>query len=153
MKSHHTSAVLLLLATLAASGCDTAKPKPFSEVAKESVKYMDLRDAAMKSDRVIVVTIDPERAVFFRKEKVGTADDPGTLGDKVKQTIESNRRKDLDTSGGKPPDTDAAAHDNIVFLCAPASFKYGVVVKVLQAIQDAGGNPVGMTDCDPHPPK
>ena len=149
MKNRRTSAVLFLLTILAASGCDVMKPRPFSEVAKESVKDRNLREEAMKSDRFIVVTIDTEHAVFFRKEKVGTTDDPGTLGEKVKQAIEKSRRADLDTEGGKTPDTEAAAHDNVVFFCAPASFKYGEVSRVIQAIQDAGGNPIGMTDCDP----
>lgn len=146
MKNRRTYAVLFLLATLIASGCDTAKP--FSEVAKESDKDKGMREEAMKSDRIITVTIDTERNVFFKKEKVGTTDDPGALGEKVKQAIDKSRRAALDTSGGNTSDANAAADNNVVLFCAPASFKYGEVIKVIQAIQDAGGNPIGMTDCD-----
>jgi biopolymer transport protein ExbD len=151
MKSLHTPAVILLFAASLATGCVASKPANFREVVKGTVSDKDLHEAAMKSDRTITVTVDAGRNVFFRKEKVGTVEDIGPLKERVRQTIENNRRADLDATGGKTPDTEAAAHDDVVFFCAPADFKYGDVAGVIDAIKDAGGNPIGLTDCNPQP--
>jgi biopolymer transport protein ExbD len=134
LKNPHARAALLLVAALLASAC---KPANVRDLSKESVADKDLKEAAAQSDFTITVTVDAARNLYFRKEKIGTTEDIGPLKERVKQAVERNGKADPEASG-----------NNVVFFCAPADFKYGDVAGVLDAIKDAGGSPVGLTDCD-----
>src|SRR3712207_5467955 len=112
MKNPHATAPLLLLAALLASGCAAPQPTKFSDLVPE--KPEDIRELALTSDRLILVTVDAERRVFFRKEQVGTTDEVGTLKERVRQAIERNRRAARDSG-----DKEAAEYASTVFVCAP----------------------------------
>ena len=145
MKSLHARAALFLLAALSASGCASRKPANFRDVAKEEIKNENLSEPALQSERTILVIIDSERNVFFRKEKVGTTEDTGLLKDKVSQAIERNRRN--------AKDEEDVRGSGAIFICAPESLKYSDVTKVVDAVREAGGHPIGLQrephGCDP----
>ena len=141
--SHAPLATLLFSASLLAPGCSTRKPANFRELVPQSPE--ELNAMARESELTILVTIDEEGKVFFRKEQVGTNDDVGPLKERVQQVIEKNRQAALDKG-----DKELAASVSTVFLCAPPDFKYGDVVKVVDAIKEAGGKPIGIsTNCNP----
>ncbi|MET0649449.1 MAG: biopolymer transporter ExbD [Pyrinomonadaceae bacterium] len=135
MKNSH--APLLLLASLLASGCASPKPANFRDLVPQSAE--ELNKQALESEWTILVTVDAERRVFFRKEQVGTTDDPGTLKERVRQVIERNRQKSRDLSGKEPDNTVST-----VFLKAPDDMTYRDVLKVVEALKEAGGNPIGL---------
>ncbi|HEV2860704.1 MAG TPA: hypothetical protein VGX48_06850 [Pyrinomonadaceae bacterium] len=139
----HSHAPLLLLASLLAPACAPDKPADFREAVKDATKNVNLHELAMKSERTIAVKVDEERRVFFRKEQVGTADEAGPLKVRVRQAIERNRQAARDSG-----DEEFAEHAATVFVCAPLSFKYGDVAKVIDVIKEAGGGPVGITQGD-----
>ena len=141
--SHTTMAPLLLLTSLLGPGCAPSKPANFRDFIDNESKNGNLMETAMKSERTILVTLDAERRVFFRKEQVGTADEVGPLKERVRQAIERNRQADRDSG-----DQEAAKGAATVFVCAPLSFKYGDVVKVIDMIKEAGGSPVGLQQGD-----
>ena len=145
MKNSHTPAALLLPAALLAADCSAPKPANFNEVAKEAIKNVNLQEMGLESERTILVSIDSERNVYFRKEKVGTTQDSGSLKEKVTQAIERNKRNAKDEEDVRGSGT--------IFICAPDSFKYGDVMNVVNAVKEAGGHPVGIQTrprgCDP----
>jgi biopolymer transport protein ExbD len=128
---------LLLLASLLASGCAAQKPANFRDLVPQSAE--ELNKAAQESELMIIVTVDAERRVFFKKEQVGTTEDVGTLKERVQQAIERNRQRARELSN-KEPDTAVST----VFLKAPSDMTYGEVSKVVEALKAAGGNPVGL---------
>lgn len=140
MNNSHAPASILLLAASLAAGCSALRPANYRDLVKESTANRDLLEAASKSERNITVTIDAGRNVFFRKEKVGTVENFGPLKERVRQAIEKNEQAD--------PRKELSGR-NVVFICAPEEFKYGDVVGVIDAVRDAGGNPVGLQGCDP----
>jgi biopolymer transport protein ExbD len=102
---------------------------------------------ALEPELTILVTVDAERKVFFRKEQVGTSDDVGPLKERVRQAIERNRQAARDEG-----DEEAAKSAGTVFICAAPDLKYRDVSKVVDAIKEAGGSPIGLsTDsgCNP----
>ncbi len=137
-------AALLISAHLLAGGC-AARPADFGAAAKGAAGNADLLKAARESEQFILITVDAGRRVFFRREQVGTCDDVGPLKEKVRRAVEKNRRAARDR-GDKESDASA----DTVFICAPRDLKYGDVVKVVEAIREAGGKPVGLdTECRP----
>ena len=137
MKSSY--APLLLLASLVVSGCAPRKPANFRELVPESPEK--LHAMSRESEWTILVTVDAERKVFFRKEQVGTTDDVGQLKERVRQVIEKNRQAALDKG-----DKELAANVSTVFLSAPPNLTYRDVSKVVDALKEAGGNPIGLQE-------
>lgn len=138
MKNSHTPPAALLLSTsLLATGCAAPKPAKFRDLIPQSAE--ELNRQARESEWTIAVTVDAERRVFFRNEQVGTTEDVVTLKKRVRQVIESNKQKARELSG-KEPDTTVST----VFLKAPDNMTYGDVSKVVEALKEAGGNPIGL---------
>ena len=134
--SHAPLAALLLTATLftAASGA----------FAQDAAQKPDQRAPVVEAKPALVVTVDAEGAVFFMKEKVGTTQDVGALTKKLREAIEKNRP---DAAREDEEEETAGA---VIFICASPDLKYGDVVKIVDAIKEAGGKPVGLdTDCKP----
>jgi biopolymer transport protein ExbD len=142
MKNPH--APLLLLASLLAPGCAAQKPANFRDLVPE--KAEELNALAKESEWMIIVTMDAERRVFFRKEQVGTTEDVGTLKERVQQVIETNQKKARDQG-----DEELAKSASTIFIKAPASLTYGEVSKVIEAVKAAGGSPVGLQEEDDSP--
>ena len=135
MNKPHAAALLPLIVLLA-QGCDPYRPADFREAVKEATKNVNMQETALESERTILVVVDSERNVFFRKERVGTADETALLKERVQQGIERNRR----AAAGE----EELRYSTTVFLCAPASFKYEEVAGVIDAIREAGGQPIGL---------
>ena len=135
MKNSH--APLLLLVSLLASGCVPQKPANFRDLVPQSAE--ELNKQAKESDWTILVTVDAERRVFFRKEQVGTCDDVGPLEERVRQAIERNRQSARDHGN-----EESLKSANTVFLSAPDNLTYGDVSKVVEALKKAGGDPIGL---------
>ncbi|HEX8282010.1 MAG TPA: biopolymer transporter ExbD [Pyrinomonadaceae bacterium] len=143
--SRAPSALLLLTISLPATGYATARPANFDGVAQDAAKNKDPQVTARESEFTILITIDAERRVFFKKEPVGTCDDVGPLKERVKRAIKENRQTARDRA-----DKEMAKYAGTVFICATPDLKYGDVVKVIDAIRKAGGKPIDLdTDCPP----
>ncbi len=144
MKNSH--APRMLLATLLAAGWAAAKPALSGGVAQDAPKNGERRESARESGpALVVVTVDAERSVFLGKEQVGTCDDVGPLKEGVKRAIEKKKRAARDRG-----DEEEARSAGAVLICASPDLKYRDVVKVVDAIREAGGDPVGLdTDCPP----
>ena len=147
MKSSRATALLPILSFLLAPICAAQVPANLGESAKEATDNSARQETAVVAAAPILVIVDKERKVFFRKEQVGTSDNVGPLKERVRQAIERNRQAARDKG-----DAEAAKSANTVFICAPPELKYRDVVKIVDAIKEAGGSPVGLyTDsgCDP----
>ena len=140
MKNSH--APLLLLAMLLASGCAARKPANFRDLVPQSPE--ELNRLAKESEWTILVTVDAERRVFFRKEQVGTTENVGPLKERVQQAIEKNRQKARERG-----DEELFKSSSTVFITAPHDMTYGDVSKVVEAVKAAGGSPVGLQRDDP----
>ena len=139
MKNSH--APLLLLVSLLVSGCAAQKPANFRDLVPQRAE--ELNAQAKESEWTILVTIDAEQRVFFRKEQVGTCDDVGPLEERVRQVIERNRQKARDQG-----DEEMVKSAGTVFISAPDGLKYGDVSKVVDALKKAGGSPIGIQTQD-----
>lgn len=142
MKNSH--APLLLLVSLLASGCAPVKPAKFRDLVPQSSE--ELNAMAKESELTILVIVDAERRIFFRNEQVGTTEDVGMMKERVRQVIERNKQKARDRSG-KEPDTTFST----VFLKVPGDITYGDVSKVIEALKEAGGKPIGLQTEDAPP--
>lgn len=140
MKGPQTLAAPLLSASLLAAGC-APKRASFKEVVRGTTGNVNLSEEAMQSPGVIRVSVNAERKVFFGDERVGTVNDLGPLKERVRQAVERNRRAARDAG--------ESVHLDNVYFCAPVDFKYGDVAGVIEAIKEAGGDPTGVTGCDP----
>ena len=147
MKNSHAPLAALLISTipLLAPGCSARTTASFAVLLQDATKNTDRRESAPKPGPAILITVDAGRRVYFGKEQVGTCDDVGPLKERVREAVEKNRRAARDRA-----DEEAARSAATVFICAPPELKYGDIVKVVDAIREAGGDPVGLdTDCPP----
>lgn len=143
--SHAPLAALLLSASLLTTNCAAPKPANFRDLVPQSAE--ELNKLARESEWTILIIVDAERRVFFRKEQVGTSEDVGPLKERVRQVIEKNRQAALDKGNNE-----SAVSASTVFICASPDLKYGDIVKAVDAVKEAGGNPVGIStsnDCGP----
>jgi biopolymer transport protein ExbD len=133
LRGSHKPTLILLAASLLAAGCGP-QPENFNRLAGETAANANLPATVAASVRIASVSVNAERKVFFGKENVGTLEEFGRLKELVRRAAERNTRDGV---------------GNTVFFCAPADFKYGDVVGVIEAIKEVGGSPVGITDCIP----
>lgn len=137
------SAALTLTAGCANTKPD-AKPEEFQQLASEVIEKQDLQKMAFESELTIIVKIDKEYKVFLNKESVGTIADVRPLKEKLAPALERNKRSYRAGTANNNPDVEEEALQRTVFFCAPSTFKYGEVVKVIEAIKAVGGNPIGL---------
>jgi len=94
----------------------------------------------------LVVSIESDFSLKLNLDGAGSTNDTGPLSAKLTQ-IFKERRDNRAYEPGKENRTDLAEEDRIakaVFVKAPRSLKYVEVVKVIDAIKGAGGNPIGL---------
>jgi biopolymer transport protein TolR len=94
----------------------------------------------------LVVSIEGDLSLKLNLEGAGSTNDTAPLSTKLTQ-IFKERRANRAYEPGKETRTDLPEEDRIakaVFVKAPRSLKYVEVVKVIDAIKGAGGNPIGL---------
>jgi biopolymer transport protein TolR len=94
----------------------------------------------------LVVSIDKDLKLKLNLDDVGSVNDTGELSKKL-AGIFQDRRANHAYEPGKETRVDLPEEERIakaVFVKAPRSLPYGEVVKVIDAIKGAGGNPIGL---------
>jgi biopolymer transport protein ExbD len=94
----------------------------------------------------LVVSIGTDLKLKLNQDDAGSVNDPGLLSKKLSDTFQ-DRRAQHAYEPGKETRTDLTEEEKIaksVFVKAPKSLAYGEVVKVIDAIKGAGGNPIGL---------
>jgi biopolymer transport protein ExbD len=145
MKNSHVLAVVVSAALTPLIGCSPSKRAEFRELAPQ--KAEELAKAAEQSPLTITVTIDKEHNVFLKDERAGTTTDVTPLKEKLAPALE--KRKEAyraSVKEGTSSTEEASRGEKVVFVRAPSSFKYGEVVKVVEAIKAVGGEPIGVQD-------
>jgi len=145
MKNSHVLAIVVSTVLTQLIGCSPLKRAEFRELAPQ--KAEELAKAAEQSPLTITVTVDKEHHVFLKGERVGTTTDVTPLKEKLATALE--KRKEAyraSVKEGISSTEEAARGEKVVFVRAPASFKYGDIVKVVEAIKAVGGEPIGLQD-------
>lgn len=143
MKNSHVLAIAVSTALAPVMGCTPLKPAEFRQLAPQ--KAEELVKAAEESQLTITVTIDKEHHVFLRNERVGTTTDVTLLKEKLAQALV--KRKEAyraSVKEGISSTEEASRGEKVVIFRAPSSFKYGEVVKVVEAIKAVGAEPIGV---------
>jgi biopolymer transport protein ExbD len=94
----------------------------------------------------LVVSIESDFSLKLNTDSVGSVNDTGPLSQRLSQTFQ-DRRTQRAYSPGMETRMDLPEEDRVakaVFVKAPRSMKYIEVVKVIDAIKGAGGNPIGL---------
>jgi len=94
----------------------------------------------------LVVSIESDLSLKLNLDATGSANDTAPLSTRLTQ-IFKDRLANRAYEQGKETRTDLREEDRIakaVFVKAPRSLKYVEVVKVIDAIKGAGGNPIGL---------
>ena len=94
----------------------------------------------------LVVSIEGDLSLKLNLESAGATNDTAPLSTKLTQ-IFRERRANRAYEPGKETRVDLPEEDRIakaVFVKAPRSLKYVEVIKVIDAIKGAGGNPIGL---------
>jgi biopolymer transport protein ExbD len=94
----------------------------------------------------LVVAIEGDLSLKLNLESAGATNDTALLSTKLAQ-IFKDRRANRAYAPGKESRVDLPEEERIeksVFVKAPRSLKYVEVVKVIDAIKGAGGNPIGL---------
>jgi biopolymer transport protein ExbD len=94
----------------------------------------------------LVVSIESDFKLKLNTDDVGSVNDTAPLGQRLSQTFQ-DRRNQRAYAPGMENRTELPEEERIakaVFVKAPRSMKYIEVVKVIDAIKGAGGNPIGL---------
>ena len=94
----------------------------------------------------LVVTIEKDLKLKLNLDDAGSVNDPAPLGQRLTETFRQ-RRENRAYAPGMESRMDLPEEERIakaVFVKAPRSLGYGEVVKVIDAIKGAGGNPIGL---------
>lgn len=91
------------------------------------------------------VVIDLAGTVTLNLAPAGTTDDTRPLVKKLKRIFAERKQKRVYEPGGEEEMRIAKA----VFIRAPVSTRYAAVVRVVNAIKSAGGDPIGLQTDDP----
>ncbi len=124
------------------------KPTRFKTLVPERSEEMSAQ--ARQSPRTLIVTIKKDQKVTLTRGQNQVAEaavaEPGpvakTLSDEFKLRKDQQIWKEgYESRADLSPDERI---EKTVFVKAPQNFKYGEVVKVIDAIKGAGANPVGL---------
>lgn len=104
------------------------------------------RPAQAVSSGPLLVEVGAAGGIKLDGRPAGTLRDTATLAAALKRVFESRERERArgpgSAEGVKP--SDDGQLDRSVNVKAPASLRYGLVVKVIDAVKTAGGSPVGL---------
>ena len=94
----------------------------------------------------LVVSIEKDLSLKLNLDAVGSVNDTAPLSQRLASTFQE-RRQQRAYAPGMENRMDLSEEERIakaVFVKAPRSMKYVEVVKVIDAIKGAGGNPIGL---------
>lgn len=115
------------------------KPKPFKDLVPDEPPPTD--PALIKPNPLTLeVVIDLAGKVTLNRERAGTTDNTRPLVKRLKRIFAERERNRVHEPGADEEMRIAKA----VFVRAPSSARYVAVVKVIDAIKSAGGNPIGL---------
>ncbi len=124
------------------------KPSRFKTLVPERSEEMSAQ--AKQSPRTLIVTINKDQKVELIRGGNPIADsplaDPGPVAARLAAEFKERRDQQIWKEGFESR-AELSPDDRIektVFVKAPQNFKYGDVVKVIDAIKGAGANPVGL---------
>jgi biopolymer transport protein TolR len=124
------------------------KPTRFKTLVPEKSEEMSAQ--AKQSPRTLVVSINRDQKVELIRggNKIADANtgDPGPIASRLSQEFKERKdnqiwKEGMESAVDKSPDERI---EKTVFVKAPQSFKYGDVVRVIDAIKGSGANPVGL---------
>ncbi len=124
------------------------KPTRFKTLVPE--KSEEMSQNAKQSPRTLIVTIDKDLKVTLTRGQSQIAEasvnEPGEVATTLTQEFKARKDQQIWSDAGLtrpdlPPDERI---EKTVFVKAPQSFKYGEVVKVIDAVKGAGASPVGL---------
>ena len=140
-------AFLVLLPTGCGRG-EPQKPAPFKVLVPEKSEEMSAQ--AEQSPRTLIVAIDKTQKVTLTRGANqiadGAVEDPSNIATRLATEFKERRdqqiwKEGMESRAELSPDERI---EKTVFVKAPQNFKYGDVVKVIDAIKGAGANPVGL---------
>jgi len=111
------------------------KPKRFKTLIPE--QQQNTPADATPSKLTLRVDIMKDSKLQLNGEDFGTLDNTGRLSAQLRTIMEQREQQRVTKFG-----TDII--EKTVFIKAPESFKYGDVVKVIDAVKGAGASPVGL---------
>lgn len=126
------------------------KPKRFKALAP--LPPPEKQDIRKPNPNTLVIEIDKDRKVRLINQAhqagldQGTTDDTGALATTLSQEFQRRRDNNI-IAEGMETRTDLPLEQRVertVFVKAPRGLNYGEVVKVIDAIKGAGGNPIGL---------
>jgi biopolymer transport protein ExbD len=112
------------------------KPKKFQTLVPEPPRPQDQQNAT-PSNLTLRVDIMKDNKLLLNQEEIGTVDNTGSLSSRLADILRQREEQRI-----YKPGTDIV--ERTVFIKAPKSFKYGEVVKVIDAVKGAGAKPVGL---------
>ncbi|MBA3712792.1 MAG: biopolymer transporter ExbD [Pyrinomonadaceae bacterium] len=124
------------------------KPSRFKTLVPE--KSEELNENAKLSPRTLSVAIGKDFRVSLTRgaDKVaeGSVSDTGPIAALLAQEFKERREKSDWKPGyeNRPELSPDERIEKTVFIKAPQTFKYGEVVRVIDAVKGAGANPVGL---------
>jgi biopolymer transport protein TolR len=124
------------------------KPARFKTLVPERSEEMS--ENAKQSPRTLVVNIKKDLSAELlrggNKIADGSVNDPGPIGSALSTEFKTRKEQGIWKEGFEGR-ADLSPDDRIektVFIKAPETFKYGDVVKVIDAVKGAGSSPVGL---------
>ena len=115
------------------------KPKRFKDLLPDEPPPTD--PALIKPNPLTLeIDIDLTGKVTLNREPAGTTDNTRPLLKRLKRILAERERNRVYAPGGEEEMRIAKA----VFITAPSSARYAAVVRVINAIKAAGGNPIGL---------
>ena len=124
------------------------KPTRFKTLVPERSEEMSA--AAKQSPRTLIVTINKDQKVELLRGgnliAEGAVADPSPIGARLAAEFKERKEQQIWKEGfeGRADLSPDERIEKTVFVKAPQTFKYGDVVKVIDAVKGAGSNPVGL---------
>jgi biopolymer transport protein ExbD len=124
------------------------KPTRFKTLVPE--KSEEMSAAAKQSPRTLIVAINRDQTVTLTRGQNqiadGTISEPGNIASRLAAEFRERREQGIWKEGmeGRADLSPDERIEKTVFVKAPQTFKYGDVVRVIDAIKGAGSNPVGL---------
>ena len=113
--------------------------KPSKFEAKVPAEPKDQQQVDVKPNPLtLVVSIDRNsRALSLNNEPAGTVDEPENLTNKLLAIFKEREANDVRREGTNEI-------EKTIFIKSPTSIKYGDVVRVIDAVKEAGAQPIGL---------